>query len=152
MNSFILPSCRKFNVLSKGKQRFWKWGLMIFYLQVNSAYLLISTWLRKVEHAPCYILIEHHFTAANSEAALAILVSLKPFHCTTEEIQQPLWNEEWNNYTWNLSSCPILMMWKEPEGVSVLPLSCPCSWLPRATWVSLPAWICVFNLTHQYPT
>lgn len=52
---------------------------MIFYLQVNSAYLLISTWLRKVEHAPCYILMEHHFTAANSEAALAILVSLKPF-------------------------------------------------------------------------
>lgn len=125
--------------------------LMIFYLQVNSAYLLINTWLRKVKHIPCYILIEYHFTAANSEVALAILISLKPFHYSIEEIQQPLWNEEWNNYTWNLSSCPIIMMWKELKRVSVLPLSCPCPWLPRETWVSLPAWICVFNLIHQCP-
>lgn len=122
--------------------------LMIFYLQVNSAYFLISTWLRKVKHVPCYILIEYRFTAANSEVAMAILISLKPFHCSTEDIQLPLWNEEWNNYTWNVSSCPILVMWKEAKRVSVLPLSCPLPYLPR----TLPARICVFNLIHQCPT
>ncbi|TRZ09113.1 hypothetical protein HGM15179_017994 [Zosterops borbonicus] len=59
-------------------------------IKVNSAYLLINTWLKKVKHIPSYILIEYHFTAANSEVALAILISLKPFHYSIEEIQQPL--------------------------------------------------------------